>query len=313
MASYHVNQRFSSDIFVLPCRAADDLLKELDLVSLRSLIYIFRCSPRSVTLEELSNRTGFSAGETESACEKLASLQLIYREETEQQPASSRPSSEKRRRLIKPYEIAEMAENDSELVRLVNEAQQIIGKPISPVQSEVLTSLYSYYGLTSDYILLALHYTVEKGNFSIRYFEKMVASWVDSGISDFDALDDHLKHLREQDDISRKIKLILGIRGRNLTEKEMSYAKKWTDTYRSSPELIKLSYDTTVDNTGKISFPYMDKILQSWHELGITTAEQAKSASVKRKNRNAPSSFSGNDSYIDELEKMINRRYTDKG
>ena len=47
-------------------------------------------------------------------------------------------------------------------------------------------------------------------------------------------------------------------------------------------DLIFYAYEKTVDNTGKLSFSYMNKILTSWKDKGITTLAAAKSDSEKK-------------------------------
>ena len=42
-----------------------------------------------------------------------------------------------------------------------------------------------------------------------------------------------------------------------------------------SEELIDEAYEKTLNATGKLSFPYMDSILRSWKEKGISSPEQA--------------------------------------
>ena len=49
------------------------------------------------------------------------------------------------------------------------------------------------------------------------------------------------------------------------------YAKSWLEM-GISEELIGLAYEKTCVNTGGLSWPYMNKILSSWHAAGYKTA-----------------------------------------
>lgn len=73
-----------------------------------------------------------------------------------------------------------------------------------------------------------------------------------------------------------KIRTILGIYDRALTQTEKKYISAWTEELNISPELVSLAYDKTVENTGKLSFAYMNKILVSWHGEGIKDADGVK-------------------------------------
>ena len=44
--------------------------------------------------------------------------------------------------------------------------------------------------------------------------------------------------------------------------KERDYIEHWFTDLSYGPELIKLAYDRTVDNTGKVSFPYLNRSLR---------------------------------------------------
>lgn len=48
-------------------------------------------------------------------------------------------------------------------------------------------------------------------------------------------------------------------------------------------DMVELAYDKTVDSIGKVSFNYMDKILRTWFENGIKSAEAAEDFDVRTK------------------------------
>ena len=56
-----------------------------------------------------------------------------------------------------------------------------------------------------------------------------------------------------------KVKRLIGISS-NLSSKQSQIVKGWSDK-SFSDELILKAYDITLDNLGKFSFPYMNKIL----------------------------------------------------
>ena len=46
--------------------------------------------------------------------------------------------------------------------------------------------------------------------------------------------------------------------------------------------MIKAAYERTVNNTGKLSFPYMNTIIKAWFEKGIKTVSQIGEKDVKK-------------------------------
>ena len=60
-----------------------------------------------------------------------------------------------------------------------------------------------------------------------------------------------------------------GISGRNLVSNEIAYIEKWTNLYGFTLDIINEACSRTIQNTGKASFKYADKILSDWHNQGI--------------------------------------------
>ncbi len=52
----------------------------------------------------------------------------------------------------------------------------------------------------------------------------------------------------------------------------------WTGTYGYGLDEILYAFEQSADNTGKLSFAYMDKVLSASHEKGYRTADQMRSA-----------------------------------
>ena len=73
---------------------------------------------------------------------------------------------------------------------------------------------------------------------------------------------------------------LLQIRGRSLTPAEERYAKSWLEM-GFADEVITMAYEKTCVNTGGLNWPYMNKILNSWHTAGFKTADQIRSGDRK--------------------------------
>ena len=59
------------------------------------------------------------------------------------------------------------------------------------------------------------------------------------------------------------------------------YIEKWFCEYSYSIPIIQKAYEKTVDAIGKLSFPYLNKILTSWYNEGIKTPEEAAEKDIK--------------------------------
>ncbi len=172
----------------------------------------------------------------------------------------------------------------------VTMAEQLLKKPLS--QREV-TSLYSFmqeYSMSQEMVLLLLEYcvTIDKTNFS--YIEKVAEGWHEQGINNLSEATKVLNRLGKEVRMQKKCKKIFGL-DRELSQTELNYIARWVSELSMTEAMIRTAYEKTVNNTGKISMPYMNTILKSWFEKGIKTVSQIQEKETapvsKAKGRNA--------------------------
>ncbi|WHH57266.1 DnaD domain protein [Petroclostridium sp. X23] len=174
-----------------------------------------------------------------------------------------------------PEEISIYIEQDKNIRFLYQAAQAKLGKMLSSADIKTLYSFYDWLRLPVEVIIMLLEYCASLNKKSMRYIEKVAISWADQGIISMDKAEQYLMKVEHKNTILYDIKKQLGIVDRALTEAEEGYIVDWTDRMNLTVELIKLAYEITVLNTGKLTFPYMNSILQSWYERGIRTVEAA--------------------------------------
>ena len=73
---------------------------------------------------------------------------------------------------------------------------------------------------------------------------------------------------------------VLQIRGRNLTAPESRYIQQWLEM-GFDEQTIGLAYEKSCLNTGGLAWPYMNKILQSWHAQNLHTVQQVQQSDRK--------------------------------
>ena len=91
------------------------------------------------------------------------------------------------------------------------------------------------------------------------------------------------------------------------TKNQREYLVKWLDDYKFTTDMIYEAYQRTLDGAGKLSFPYMDKILQSWSKSGFTVISQVNEYESKRREKTKEDSASSFD--IDDLDKIALEKY----
>ncbi|MDO4618017.1 MAG: DnaD domain protein [Clostridia bacterium] len=166
-------------------------------------------------------------------------------------------------------------------------SEELLAKPLTPPEMDTLFWLHDGLGLSPEAILMLLEYCVSKGKPHISYAEKVALSWCDKGLTTPEAISIYLRDSERRNEDINFITAKMGITGRPLTPPEEEYFAKWLSEYKMSREMIVFAYEKTIMGTGKLSFPYMDKILASWFSQSIFTVSGAQKESNSKKEETA--------------------------
>ncbi len=185
-------------------------------------------------------------------------------------------------------------------------AEELLQKPINSNEMETLYWFYDGLGLSPEAVLMLLEYCVDKGKPRLSYAEKVALSWCDRGLNTPEAISQYLRENERKNDDIKYITAAMGISGRPLAAGEEQAFKKWTEELNMSREMILLAHEYCIMQTGKLSFPYIDKILERWAKDGITTtaAAQAEHDAHRAKNTGSASAKGSQPEYND-IEQII--------
>lgn len=210
-------------------------------------------------------------------------------------------------------QITEMSENDISIGALLNESQDVLGHPLSPLDSEILVSLYSYYGFPVEVVLMLLQYCVSVNKANMHYVEKIAAIWNENQINTLERAEEAICSLTRNNENEKKILNAFGIYNRSLTSREREYVAKWF-MLGMDEHLLALACERSVENTGKPSFAYADKIISSWREKGISTVQEAvkdlkSNAGKKRPVQNVSAQTGDSSIDKDELHELLHNQF----
>ncbi len=191
---------------------------------------------------------------------------------------------------LSSFEISERINSTEELKWIVSETERMFSRLLNHSETAVLVSMFDYAGIAADVIVMIIEYCVSIDKANMRFIEKTAYSWVDKGINTHQKVEAYITALVTQKNNETLIKSAFGIWDRNLTSKQKEYIPIWLDEWNFSIEMIKLAYEKCIDNTGKLSFPYINKILLSWKEKGITTPIEVEQNEIARRQDDAISS-----------------------
>ncbi len=234
------------------------LLKEPEL---RVCLYIFMlCQNKTDTdIDVIASKTGIDISEVFDALNKIEQLGII---KISKNKIVLLPVQEQNGNSIcsRSFCVDDLnCVDDESFKELCASAEQAYGKSLNEGMVNSLLSIYSWTGLRADVISILMFYLAGKGKKSMSYLEKCAVDWKEKEIDSVSKANDYIRQQELKDEKCERIKILLGIYGRNLVKKEREYVLKWVEKF--SDEEILSAYETAVEKTGKISFPYTDKIL----------------------------------------------------
>ncbi len=184
-------------------------------------------------------------------------------------------------------ELLRLLDEREDLRELLDECQFVSERMFSIAESCKVITLADVYHLSSDYILTVFQYCRSKGRCTVPFVYKTAVSLACRGIDNMSALEEYLREEEEFGAVERLYRKLRGEHDRMLTAREKNYIRAWSREGFGEP-LLTMAYEASIDNTGRVSMPYMNKILARWKQAGITTAEQAlEDAAAWRVEKNA--------------------------
>lgn len=183
-------------------------------------------------------------------------------------------------------------------------SSQLLNRVLSDTDRKILFSFYDYLKLPVEVIFTLLEYCVSINKTNMRYIEKVAYTWSDSGINTLAKASTFVKEQTEYNKTLKKYKEIFKITGRDFTDTEEKMLKTWIYELKLTEEEIKSAYETTVTNTGKIAFKYMDAILRNPKSGTVSSYQKQDNSVSQRKN-----SFQNYDDEITDFDiELIQRR-----
>jgi len=178
-------------------------------------------------------------------------------------------------------------DSDGSFRALYEEVQRLLGRSLNTEELKILLGFIRYLGMTPDVISVLVCYCKDRArqkgslrNPSLRNIEKEAYAWAERGIDTVEEAAAFIQSQNVRNSRLGKLKDQLQIRGRNLTPAEERYAQSWLDMGFDS-EAIADAYERTCLNTGGLSWAYMNKILQRWHDQGLHTIDEIRTGDHK--------------------------------
>ena len=297
---FKINPGAFSGIFPVPTAIVDENIRLASVVQLKVILYLLRhggmgqvtCQDisealfldiqdvadamlfwyeRGIVIKDdeapvaLTSKVTSPAVQTAPVQEKAEATIELTPIKTKKEVASipiSRPSHE---------QIAVRCKECEDIAILFREAQAALGKTIGYDGQSVLIMLYDSYGLPVEVILMAIEYAVTQGKASFSNIAKIGKTWSELEIDTLEGATEYIEEHNIVNEVWHKLRLLTEISNVRPTSKQFGYLTAWIKEYGYDADMIYYAYEECVDRTGKMSMPYMDKIISSWHKNGVKT------------------------------------------
>ena len=178
--------------------------------------------------------------------------------------------------------IGKRIDGDEKIRFLYKKTEEALKKPLTTEDASTVLSMVDWLGLPVEVVAMIIQFfSAEK--YGLKKMLSIASDWSENGINNLEKAEEYLAELQKKRDLVSKISRMLGISNRAITAPEKKIFEKWSIEYGYSKDIIEYAYEITVQNTGKYTYTYMDKIISSWNKKGFKTLENIKSENESTK------------------------------
>lgn len=300
MSEFYWDPAQLNGVFAVPTAVVHRHLKMAGSVQLKVLLW-FSANGGAFDAAACAKALGLSPADCNDALQYWVETGLLRRSGkaapapvTAPPPAKAPIAPVGRPAAVKPQmtEVVLARRESPEFGYLLDTVSARLGRPLSPGDMETLLYLFNTAGLPAAVILMAVGYAAQSERFTIRYIEKIALDWADRGILTIDAAEKHLCYLEHCQQALLKVQTVCGMTTPlSATATNLTLAEKWVFQWHISDDLLREAYAACVAHTGKFSGKYLDRILENWHEQGITAPDQLKPSKSKSSDSDAFSDY----------------------
>ena len=278
----------------MPAAVVDRHLKLASTAQVKVLLYLLRHAGEEIADDQVAKAVGASAEEVRNAVDFWIERGLLCADKgvltpaADTQPVSAaeppaKPAEEQKHtavsRAVRPDSayVSKRIKEDGILAGLMEEAQSVMRKPLSPGDTATLVMLYDTFGLPCEVIALLLHHLSETGSANMRAVERVGISWSDNGVSSIEDAEREIEKISSSREAWGRVSMMLGLRNAGRpTQAQLANADRWLNEWRFSDEMIIEAYERCVNTKGEYSMSYINAILKKWYEKRIFSLDSLK-------------------------------------
>lgn len=290
---YQINPGAWGAMFPIPTGVVDEHIKMVGRDQLKVLLWIFRHASEKKEMADLCADTGIDREDAIDAMQYWIGCGLLTKSgeplaisETNQReavaPAAKPVAAQPEKSALAPLPLSKPTSEqiacrlleEPALGLLYAEAQQKLGRTIGYDGQSTLLMIHDQYGLPIEVILMILEYAASQGKTSMAYIARMGRDWGEREIDTLEKAEEQIARLRTGQSLWSQLRKLTGIHTPRPTAAQEKFLTEWSDELHYGIDMIHLAYEEMANHTDRLSFPYMNKVLRSWHGKGYLTPEQ---------------------------------------
>ena len=289
--------------FSVPVAVTDKHLKLAGAAQIKVLLWLLRHAAENPTMDELCKALNMKSADAADAMQYWIECGIVLADgkapEAQNEPEYAAPAKTNAPveitaeiGFVRPTaeQILKRTKESAEIQFMFNEAQKKLGRTIGYDGQSTLLMIHDSYGLPVEVLLMLIEYCVSIGKNSIAYISKAAKTWSEKEIDSIEKADEQIQTLRRCDGTWKKLCELTGISTPRPTASQSSYLSRWTNELKFDIDMIYLAYEEMANHTDKISFPYINKVLQNWYDSNLKSpadVEESKAQHTAEKTKPA--------------------------
>ena len=244
--------------------------------------------------DKASARLRWEDGRLRPAWQRLAGMGLAQPQEDAPPPP---PPRDDRPPEYTRGDVAAALEGEPEFQGLCRELEGMLGRVFTDNDLRCAYTIYDHLGLPPEVIIQLTGWAIRRERRAknspaacprMPAIQRTAFQWKRLGLDTLERAEDYLRRQEAVDGREWAILQAVGVTERRpAVEKEREYIAAWVDM-GVSDELIRMAYERTVYQKKAMNWPYMNKILLSWHQAGYKTPQQVEEGDKPPRRQAAP-------------------------
>lgn len=171
-----------------------------------------------------------------------------------------------------PVSVAQRISVDDGYAILLQEAETILGRPLTHNDSSTLLMLHDSDGLPYEVITMILYFAKSENKIKMKYIEALGRDWGDAGIDTIEKAEEKIGEIMTTKEAWYIASTAFGLKNAGTpTKKQLDYADLWVNKWGYDEAMLRVAYETCVNSRGEFNINYINGIIKKWHIDGILT------------------------------------------